>query len=134
MCPVTHDDEIDRLIVELHATDNPSPATGDLARLERWLRRLAERGGSDLLLVAGAPPSIRVDGRVQPLAEGPLDGVDIEDAVLPALPPHAQRIFRDAHIVDASFRVSGVGFARGAVRSGGIAIAPGGADPRMSEA
>ena len=30
-------------------------------------------------------------------------------AVLPALPPHAQRIVRDAHIVDASFRVSGVG-------------------------
>ena len=47
-------------------------------------------GGSDLLLVAGAPPSIRVDGRVAPLAEGPLDGVEIEEAVLPALPPHAR--------------------------------------------
>ena len=104
-----NDDEIDRLILELHATGGSAPATGDLARLERWLRLLAERGGSDLPLVAGAPPSIRVDGRVHPLAEGPLDGVDIEDAVLPALPPHARRIFRDAHIVDASFRVSGVG-------------------------
>jgi twitching motility protein PilT len=103
------DDEIDRLILELNATGGPSPPAGDLGRIERWLRLLAERGGSDLLLVAGAPPSIRVDGRVQPLAEGPLDGVDIEDAVLPALPPHARRIFRDAHIVDASFRVSSVG-------------------------
>jgi twitching motility protein PilT len=62
-----------------------------------------------LLLVAGAPPSIRVDGRIQPLAEGPLDGVDIEEAILPALPPHARRIYRDAHIVDASFRIDGVG-------------------------
>src|SRR5436190_6567631 len=108
---MTNDDDIDRLILELHATGASAPAstTGDLARLDRWLRVLASRGGSDLLLIAGAPPSIRVDGRVQPLAEGPLDGVDIEDAVLPALPPHARRIYRDAHIVDASFRLSGVG-------------------------
>ena len=106
---MTNDDEIDRLILELHATGAPSPSTGDLTRIERWLKLLASRGGSDLLLVAGAPPSIRVDGRVLPLAEGPLDGVDIEDAVLPALPPHARRIYRDVHIVDASFRLNGVG-------------------------
>ena len=58
---------------------------GSTARLDRWLRLVADKGGSDLLLVAGAPPSVRVDGRVVPLAEGPLDGVDIEEAVLPAL-------------------------------------------------
>src|SRR3954465_3250312 len=105
------DDDIDRLILELHATGAPAPSTstGDLARIDGWLRLLASRGGSDLLLIAGAPPSIRIEGRVQPLAEGPLDGVDIEDAVLPALPPHARRIYRDVHIVDASFRLSGVG-------------------------
>lgn len=102
--------EIDRLIAELHSTSQPeSPATGDVTRLERWLRLLAERNGSDLLLVAGAPPSVRVDGRVQPLAEGPLDGLEIEEAVLPALAPHARRIYRDAHIADASFRLAGVG-------------------------
>src|SRR5215203_3896674 len=101
-------DDIERLILELHSTGAPSQA-GDLTRLERWLRLLAERGGSDLLLVAGAPASIRVDGRVRPLAEAPLDGVEIEDAVLPALPPHAGRIYREAHIVDASFKIQGVG-------------------------
>jgi twitching motility protein PilT len=106
---MTNDDEIDRLILELHATGGASSSSGDLARIEGWLRLLASRNGSDLLLVAGAPPSIRVDGRIQPLAEGPLDGADIEDAVLPALPPHARRIYRDTHIVDASFRMSGIG-------------------------
>ena len=66
-------DDLDSLILELHSTREPGgPGTGDLTRLERWLRVLADRSGSDLLLVAGAPPSIRVDGRVQPLAEGPL--------------------------------------------------------------
>ena len=105
------DDDIDRLIAELNASTRPpdGPATGDTARLERWLRALVEAGGSDLLLVAGAPPSIRVDGRVGPLGDGPLDGQDVEEAVLPAIAPHARRQYREAQIADASFRVHGLG-------------------------
>jgi twitching motility protein PilT len=102
-------DDIDRLILELHSSAGAPGAVGEPLRLEQWLRLVASRGGSDLLLVAGAPPSVRIDGRIQPLAEGPLDGVDVEGAVLPALPPHARRMYRDAHIADASFRVAGVG-------------------------
>jgi twitching motility protein PilT len=102
-------DDIDRLILELHSSAGAPGAAGEPLRLEQWLRLVASRGGSDLLLVAGAPPSVRIDGRIQPLAEGPLDGVDVEGAVLPALPPHARRMYRDAHIADASFRVAGVG-------------------------
>ncbi len=52
---------------------------------------------------------MRVDGKVIPLAEGPLDGLDIEDAVVPALAPHARRQYRDASIADASFRITGLG-------------------------
>lgn len=107
---MTDPEDLDDLIRELHSSESAGgPGTGDLSRLERWLRLLADRRGSDLLLVAGAPPSLRVDGRVHPLAEGPLDGMDIEEGVLPALPPHARRIYRQARIADASFRVSGVG-------------------------
>ncbi|HET7698563.1 MAG TPA: PilT/PilU family type 4a pilus ATPase [Vicinamibacterales bacterium] len=104
-------EDIDRLIAELHASTSAprGSALGDTARVEGWLRRLADAGGSDLLLVAGAPPSIRVDGRVRPLADGPIDGIDIEEAVLPALPPHARRIYRQSQIADGSFRVQGLG-------------------------
>jgi twitching motility protein PilT len=105
-------DDIDELIRELHATSGPEPAApalGSTARLERWCHIVAEKQGTDLLLVAGAPPSVRVDGKVIPLADAPLDGVDIEEAVLPALPPHARRCYRDALIADASFRVHAVG-------------------------
>jgi len=103
-------DDIDHLIAELHATAGPADAVaGDTARVERWLRILAKAGGSDLLLVAGAPPSIRVDGRISPLADGPIDGVDVEDAVMPALPPHARKAYRQGGIADGSFRISGVG-------------------------
>ncbi|MEO6236889.1 MAG: PilT/PilU family type 4a pilus ATPase [Vicinamibacterales bacterium] len=105
-------DDIDALISELHASAGTAPggaAAGDTRRLEGWLRVLADAGGSDLLLVAGAPPSIRVDGRVRALADGPLDGVDVEEAVLPALPPHARRIYRQVQIADGSFKVQGLG-------------------------
>ena len=104
-------DDIDQLIAELHASAGgaPAAATGDTSRVTAWLRLLSDAGGSDLLLVAGASPSIRVDGRVRALPEGPLDGVEIEDAILPALAPHARRIYRDVQIADGSFRVHGLG-------------------------
>jgi twitching motility protein PilT len=84
-------------------------AKGDTSRLERWLSLLRERGASDLLLVSGAAPVMRLDGRVLPLSEGPLDGDEIERAVFPALPAHAQRHYRDTHIADSSFRLHNVG-------------------------
>jgi twitching motility protein PilT len=104
------DDDIEQLISELHASaSGPSAAAGDTSRVERWLRLLADASGSDLLLVAGAPPSLRVSNRIRPLAEGPLDGVDVEEAVLPALPPHARRMYREGGVADGSFRIAGVG-------------------------
>ena len=109
--PMSDTDDIERLISELHSSVQPTPAPvmGDSSRLERWLSLLASRNGSDLLLVAGAPPSIRVDSKVIPLADGPLDGLDVEEAVLPALAPHARRQYRDAGIADASFRIREIG-------------------------
>jgi hypothetical protein len=82
-------EDIDRLVEAL----NDTAATDALkqqapSRLQAWLRTLVARGGSDLFLVAGAPPSLRIDGAVHPLEEGPLDGQDVEDAVLPALSPY----------------------------------------------
>jgi len=104
-------DHIDDLIAELHASVEraPAAAAGDTARLDRWLRLLVQAGGSDLLLVPGAPPSIRVDGRVRPLPDGPVDGLEVEESVKPALPPHARAAYRTGGIADASYRVSGLG-------------------------
>ena len=103
--------DIDRLILELNATQPPEAVQltpGSTTRLDHWLQLVADKGGSDLLLVAGAPPSVRVKGTLVPLAEGPVDGIDIEEAILPAIPPHARRQYRDSRIADASYRLPGL--------------------------
>jgi twitching motility protein PilT len=109
-------DDLDALVSELNAEVPGRPAgVGDdaqLARLQSWLEQAVARSASDLLLVSGAPPSVRVDGLVAALDAalgGPLGSEEIEDAVLPALPPHARRRYREAGIADGSYRTRDLG-------------------------
>ena len=101
-------DDLDLLVNELNAGASGAPASDEQsARLLAWLEILVDRSASDLLLVAGAPPSVRVDGIVIPLGPasgGPLGSEEIQDAVLPALPPHARRMYRESGIADGSYR------------------------------
>jgi twitching motility protein PilT len=73
-------------------------------RLNRWLETLVDRGGSDLFLVVGLPPAIRVGGQVIRLDEDPLDADTIEGAVLPALPSQAVQKYRTEGVTDNSLR------------------------------
>jgi twitching motility protein PilT len=103
-------DDLDALVTELNAGAPRAPAPDEqTARLRGWLEQVVERSGSDLLLVAGAPPMARIDGAVHALMEGPLDGEEIADAVVAALPPHARKQFREHGIADASFRTKDLG-------------------------
>ena len=101
-------EDLNRLIRELN-TGVRGDAGADAARLTHWLRALAERGGSDLLLVAGAPPAVRVDGAVLALSEGPLSGEEIAEAVLPALNAALRSRFQQGEIADGSYKVAGLG-------------------------
>jgi twitching motility protein PilT len=102
--------DLDKIVSELNATSHREPDAGaGLTALTGWLQTLAEKRGSDLLLVAGVPPAVRVDGQVVRLTDAPLDGTDVEEAVYPALPPHAARAYRETGIADASLRVPGLG-------------------------
>jgi twitching motility protein PilT len=78
-------------------------------RLDRWLASLVERGGSDLLLVHGAPACIRLKGEVITLDNRTLRGQEIESAVLPALTSNGLRLYREGQIADSSYRVNGLG-------------------------
>jgi len=102
--------KIDRVATKSIATEERRPSElAATVRLDEWLKALLGRGGSDLLLVAGAPPCIRAKGTVQKIEEAPLDGADVEAAVLPALTPHALQRYSHSQIADSSYRVSGLG-------------------------
>jgi twitching motility protein PilT len=94
--------ELDRLVNELNSSE---PKRDQHAtRLAEWLAILRSQGGSDLYLVAGLPPSIRVHGVIRRLVEPVVDGDDIEESVLPVLRPHAVDSYRTKGHADASLR------------------------------
>jgi Tfp pilus assembly ATPase PilU len=78
-------------------------------RLEAWLEVLVSRGGSDLFLVVGLPPALRVTGRVMQLDEEPLASADIEEVILSSLPPHASQKYRTDGYTDSSLRREDLG-------------------------
>jgi twitching motility protein PilT len=103
-----HDDP-DAVAGELNALGPGEESAADSQRLEDWLRVLVSRKGADLLLVAGSPPAVRIDGLVLRLDEPVLDGDEVARAVRPALPGYAQQRYDDTHIADASWKVPGLG-------------------------
>jgi twitching motility protein PilT len=103
-------DELDRIARELTERNDTSEFDeGATSRLDRWLETLVQKGGSDLLLVEGAPPCLRIEGEVRKIDPAVLDGAEIEAAVLPALTPHALSVYREKLIADSSYRIEGVG-------------------------
>lgn len=104
-------DEVPKIEL-VRETEEPEPKLAGAAfnsRLNHWLAFLVERGGSDLLLVQGAPACLRVKGEVVHLDSRPLEGLEIEAAVTSALTPHAARQYADGLIADSSYRVLGLG-------------------------
>ncbi len=97
---------LDKVARSLATPDDDSTLT---TRLDRWLAGLVSRRGSDLLLVQGAPPCIRVDGEVRKISSNILDGAEIEESVVPALSSHALDRFRATGIADSSYRIEGLG-------------------------
>ena len=70
--------------------------------LDRWLKLATESGASDLHLVAGYPPVLRIHGRLREVAETTLDGETIAGLVLPLVPPPLVERFEQQQGLDLS--------------------------------
>ena len=105
------DDDLNEIISELNASGAAAQGrTGDSrGQLQSLLQQVVERRGSDLLLVAGSPPAVRIDGAIQRMSTAILDGVDVEDVVLPALSARARKQFIERGVTDASIRFPSLG-------------------------
>jgi len=101
--------ETDRFLAQSKDRVPANLAASTRNRLDQWLATLAAQGGSDLLLISGAPASIRFEGEVRSIEDDPLDGPAIEAAVLPALTPHALQLYQQTQIGDSSYRIDGLG-------------------------
>jgi twitching motility protein PilT len=105
-------DDLDRLVSELNLLTPVSaspPAGAGSAVIEAWLARVRDADASDLLLVAGSPPVMRVTGRLSRLADAPLSSEEIEAAALPMVPPRLQDRYRGGDSVDLAFKINGRG-------------------------
>jgi twitching motility protein PilT len=101
-------EDLDALISELNQSSGVRPGETAL-RVQPLLAEVVKRKGSDLLLVAGSAPGIRVDGNIVRLNQAVLNGFDIEEAVTVLLPPHAKRQFETSGVADASLRLPELG-------------------------
>lgn len=100
--------DLNKVVDELDAIAERTAKSPD--ELPRWLDAMLARNGSDLFLVPGAPPSIRVHGEVVALDASPLGSEDIEDAVVPLLTSRQLQTFRQDLSVDLSHRHEHVRF------------------------
>jgi twitching motility protein PilT len=79
------------------------------APLLSWLQVMADRSASDLLLLAGEPPALRINGRVRRTDGAVLGGDEVLQLLLPHLAPHAHKLYRERGIADAAVKVPGLG-------------------------
>ncbi len=78
-------------------------------RIRDLLLAAAEAGASDLHIVAGDPPTFRQHGRLQPIAEQPLDGQTIAGMLASLCPDGLFDVFRERKDLDFSFDIEADG-------------------------
>ncbi len=74
--------------------------------LRDWLARAVEAGASDLHVVAGYPPVLRVHGQLREIESAALGGDAVRGLLAPLCPPHAQDRFQADRNVDFALELA----------------------------
>lgn len=76
-----------------------------LPPIHQWLLRAVDYGASDLHLVEGYPPTLRLHGELLPLEREPLSDIEVRSALAPLLSaPDAEKFQREKNI-DFAFQL-----------------------------
>ena len=83
--------------------DNGGMTEQNLALINEYLQELWDRHASDLLITAGTPPLLRIDGSLVPMSSPSLDAGDLERIVTSLLGAELNERFLTDKEVDFSF-------------------------------
>jgi twitching motility protein PilT len=108
-----YDSELSKIVAELNrAAPGNKPASrlpDTTASLDKLLAFAAARGASDILLIAGAPAVLRVNGALAAGSGPPLEADDVRSLVLPLLAPPQLEELQKNRSADFSFLREGLG-------------------------
>jgi len=108
-----YDSELSKIVAELNRAapgNKPASRLPDLtASLDKLLSFAASRGASDVLLIAGAPAVLRVNGALAAGSGPPLEADDVRSLVLPLLTPPQLEELQKNRSADLSFLREGLG-------------------------
>ncbi|MEO7067856.1 MAG: PilT/PilU family type 4a pilus ATPase [Rhodanobacter sp.] len=74
-----------------------------------FLKLLVHKKGSDLFITAGAPPSMKVQGRILPITQSPLSPQQSRDMVVNIMTPAQREEFEKTHECQFAIAAQGVG-------------------------
>ena len=77
--------------------------------IKKLLKSVLAYGSSDLHLVVGSEPQIRIDRELRPLNLAALDAKDIEDMSYSLIEDKQKKVFEDTNELDFSFELEDVG-------------------------
>jgi len=79
-----------------------------MPNLHQLLKAMIEKGSSDLHITTGAPPQLRIDGRLSPLKSPPLTAPETKQLCYSILTDSQKHRFEESNELDLSFGVKGL--------------------------
>lgn len=76
---------------------------------EKLLRLMVEKGGSDLFITAGVPPSIKVNGKIMPVSNTPMSPEMTRETVHAIMNEQQRREFTENHECNFALSARGIG-------------------------
>jgi twitching motility protein PilU len=76
---------------------------------DKLLRLMVEKGGSDLFITAGVPPSMKLNGKVHPVTKNALTPEQTRDFVYGSMNDKQQQEFEESHECNFAISARGIG-------------------------
>lgn len=76
---------------------------------EKLLRLMVEKGGSDLFITAGVPPSMKVNGKIMPVTKNPMSPEQTRETVHSVMNEQQRREFAENHECNFAISARGIG-------------------------